>query len=57
MSPQFVWLQGLLDQTLRPTDRQVFITMAQAANRVGAIELDVPRIATEAEAEGKTYLD
>lgn len=57
LSPQFVWLQSLLDQTLRPTDRQVFMTMAQAANRIAVLELDIPLIATEAEAEGKTYLE
>jgi ATP-dependent DNA helicase UvrD/PcrA len=57
ISPQFVWLQSLLDQTLRPTDRQVFAAMAQAANRIAGIELDVALLAVEAEAAGKTFLE
>lgn len=57
LSPQFVWLQACLDQSLRPADRQVFRTMADAANRVANTELDVALLAAEAEAAGKSYLE
>jgi DNA helicase-2/ATP-dependent DNA helicase PcrA len=57
ISPQFVWLQSVLDQTLRPADRQVFIAMAQAANRIAGLELDVALLAAEAEASGKSFLE
>jgi len=57
ISPQFVWLQSLLDQSLRPTDRQVFTTMAQAANRMAGLELDIALLTAEAEAVGKTFLE
>ncbi len=57
ISPQFVWLQSLLDQSLRPTDRQVFAAMAQAANRIAGLDLDIALLAAEAEAAGKTLLE
>ena len=57
ISPQFVWLQSVLDQTLRPMDRTVFRTMAQAANRIASIDLDIELLATEAEAAGRTFLE
>jgi DNA helicase-2/ATP-dependent DNA helicase PcrA len=56
-SPQFVWLQCCLDQSLRPTDKQMFTAMADAANLVANTEVDVPLLATEAEAAGRTYLE
>lgn len=57
MSPQFVWLQNVLDQALRPADRQVFLAMAQAANRIAGLELDVTLLAAEAQAAGKSFLE
>jgi DNA helicase-2/ATP-dependent DNA helicase PcrA len=57
ISPQFVWLQTCLDQSLRPTDRQVFIAMADAANRIADTELDATLLAAEAEASGNSFLE
>ena len=50
ISPQFVWLQACLDQAMRPTDRQVFVAMTNAANLIARMELDAGLL--EAEAEG-----
>ncbi len=57
VSPQFVWLQSCLDQTIRPTDRQVFSSMVNAANRVAGTEFDPALLAAEAEAAGDSYLE
>jgi DNA helicase-2/ATP-dependent DNA helicase PcrA len=57
ISPQFVWLQTCLDQSLRPTDRQVFTAMSDAANRIAGTELDAALLATEAEASGNSFLE
>ena len=57
ISPQFVWLQTCLDQSLRPADRQVFTAMANAANRMAGIELDAALLAAESEASGNSFLE
>ena len=57
ISPQFVWLQSCLDQTLRPADRQVFVSLVNAANRVAGIELEAALLMTEAEAAGLSFLE
>jgi DNA helicase II / ATP-dependent DNA helicase PcrA len=57
VSPQFVWLQSCLDQSLRPTDRQVFIIMVTAANKIAETELDPTLIAAEAQVAGETFLE
>jgi DNA helicase-2/ATP-dependent DNA helicase PcrA len=57
ISPQFVWLQSCLDQSLRPVDRQVFRAMADAANRIADTELDTELLAAEAEASGNSFLE
>jgi len=57
VSPQFVWLQCCLDQSLRPIDRRVFTAMAGAANRIAGIELDAAILAAEAESSGASYLE
>jgi DNA helicase II / ATP-dependent DNA helicase PcrA len=57
ISPQFVWLQACLDQSLRPTDRQVFVVMANAANRMAGIELDAALLGVEAEGAGHSLLE
>ncbi|SKA24730.1 DNA helicase-2 / ATP-dependent DNA helicase PcrA [Enhydrobacter aerosaccus] len=57
ISPQFVWLQACLDQGLRPTDRQVFIAMTNAANLIAGIELDASLLEAEAEGAGHSLLE
>jgi DNA helicase-2/ATP-dependent DNA helicase PcrA len=57
VSPQFVWLQACLDQSLRPTDRQVFKAMADAANRIAGTDLDAALLVAEAEAAGRSFLE
>ena len=57
ISPQFVWLQACLDQSLRPSDRQIFVAMAGAANRVAGTELDLALLEAEAVAEGRSFLE
>jgi DNA helicase II / ATP-dependent DNA helicase PcrA len=57
ISPQFVWLQTCLDQSLRPTDRQVFTAMADAANRIAGTELDPKLLVAEAEAAGNSFME
>jgi DNA helicase-2/ATP-dependent DNA helicase PcrA len=57
ISPQFVWLQTCLDQSIRPTDRRVFVLMADAANRIAEIELDAALLEVEAEAAGHGLLE
>lgn len=57
VSPQFLWLQGCLDQCLRPTDRLVFFTMAATANNLATIELDPLLMEAEAEASGKSLME
>src|SRR6202011_3968232 len=57
ISPQFVWLQSSLDQSLRPADRQVFTAMVDAANRIAGTELDPALLAAEAEASGNIFLE
>jgi DNA helicase II / ATP-dependent DNA helicase PcrA len=56
ISPQFIWLQASLDQSLRPTDKQVFAVMVNAANRIASIEIDPALLIAEAEAAGNSYL-
>ena len=57
ISPQFVWLQAALDQSLRPVDKQVFITMVEAANKMSGAEFNPSLLSTEAEASGKSYME
>jgi DNA helicase-2/ATP-dependent DNA helicase PcrA len=57
ISPQFVWLQTCLDQSIRPADRRVFILMADAANRIAEIELDAALLEVEADAAGHSLLE
>lgn len=57
VSPQFAWLQACLDQSIRPADRQVFTTMANAANRISGTEFDTALLAAEAEVAGQSYLE
>jgi DNA helicase-2/ATP-dependent DNA helicase PcrA len=61
MSPQFVWLQACLDQSLRPADRQIFVVLVDAANRMAGTEgnefLDAALLQARAEASGCSYLE
>jgi DNA helicase-2/ATP-dependent DNA helicase PcrA len=57
ISPQFVWLQAALDQTLRPVDKQVFVTMVEAANKMSGLDLNPSLLSAEAEAYGKSYME
>ena len=57
VSPQFVWLQTCLDQALRPGDRQVFVMMADAANRIAGIELDTALLVGEAAGSGRSFVE
>jgi DNA helicase-2/ATP-dependent DNA helicase PcrA len=57
ISPQFVWLQCCLDQSVRPMDKQVFAAMVSAANRISGAELDGALLAANAEASGKSLME
>jgi DNA helicase-2/ATP-dependent DNA helicase PcrA len=57
ISPQFVWLEMLLDQALRPRDKRRFAVFVNAANRFAAIELDPLIIMAQAQALGLSYLE
>jgi DNA helicase II / ATP-dependent DNA helicase PcrA len=57
ISPQFVWLQACLDQALRPTDRQVFVAMVDAANRIAGSEFEAALLVAEAEGAGLSFLE
>jgi DNA helicase-2/ATP-dependent DNA helicase PcrA len=57
ISPQFVWLQNCLDQSLRPTNKQTFTAMVDAANRIADVELDAALLVAEAEAAGSELLE
>lgn len=57
VSPQFVWLQACLNQALRPTDRQGFRTLVNAANHLGDMDFDPELIMAETEASGQGYME
>jgi DNA helicase-2/ATP-dependent DNA helicase PcrA len=57
ISPQFVWLEALLDQALRPTNKRKFVALVNAANRIAALELDALVLVAEAEAAGHSYFE
>jgi DNA helicase II / ATP-dependent DNA helicase PcrA len=57
ISPQFVWLQACLDQALRPSDKQVFSLMVNAANRFAGLANEPAIMIAEAEAAGHSYFE
>ena len=57
VSPQFVWLQACLNQSLKPTDRQGFRTLVNAANHLGDMDFDPELIMAETEASGQGYME
>ena len=57
ISPQFVWLQACLDQVLRPTNKRVFATLVNTADRVVGIDLDPKVLIAEAEADGHSFFE
>jgi DNA helicase-2/ATP-dependent DNA helicase PcrA len=54
-SPQFVWLQAILDQSLRPLNKRVFTGLVNAANRFLETNLDPALLIAEAEAAGQSF--
>jgi len=57
VSPQFVWLQACLDQSIRPADRQMFVVMVDAANRLTGLELDAAFLEGEATGSGRSLME
>lgn len=57
ISPQFMWLQASLDQALRPTNKRVFGTLVNAANRIAGLDLDPSLLMVEAEAAGQSFFE
>jgi len=57
VSPQFVWLQACLDQSIRPADRQMFVVMVDAANRLTGLELDAAFLEGEAAGSGRSLME
>jgi len=57
ISPQFVWLQSCLDQSIHPTDKRGFIAMLDAANRVAGTDLDAGILLATAESSGHGYME
>lgn len=57
ISPQFTWLQGCLEQALRPTDARIFKVFVDAGNRVIGEELDPAIVEAEATAAGVTSME
>src|SRR3546814_2758830 len=56
-SPQFVWLQAVLDQSLRPLNKRVFTGLVNAANRFLETDLDPALLVAEAEAAGQSFFE
>lgn len=56
-SPQFVWLQALLDQSMRPLNKRVFTTLVNAANRFLGADIDPALLVAEAEAAGQSFFE
>lgn len=54
-SPQFVWLQAILDQSLRPLNKRGFTGMVNAANRFLETDLDPALLIAEAEVAGQSF--
>ena len=57
ISPQFVWLQALFEQAVRPTDRRSFFSLCNAGNRIASCDLDPAFLAAEADASGLSFLE
>lgn len=57
VSPQFVWLQACLDQSLRPLNKRVFANLVNAANRFLELDFDPTLLVAEAEAAGQSYFE
>jgi DNA helicase-2/ATP-dependent DNA helicase PcrA len=56
-SPQFVWLQACLDQSLRPLNRRVFSNLVNTANRFLDLDLEPELLMAEAEAASQSYFE
>ena len=57
ISPQFVWLQALLDQALRPTNKRVFGAFVNAANRIAGLDWDPSLLMAESGAAGHSFFE
>lgn len=57
ISPQFVWLQACLDQTLRPTNKRYFNLLVNSANRICNLELEPMFLIAEAESVGENFYE
>lgn len=57
ISPQFVWLQAILDQALRPTNSRVFTVLVNAGNRIADLDIDPAILMAEAEASGLSFFE
>ena len=57
VSPQFIWLQNVLNLSLRPTDLRSFSSLVGAANRIGEPALDAQFISAEATSIGDDFLE
>lgn len=52
LSPHFTWLLASIDQIIRPADKQIFLVMAAAAERIVRLNIDGEIVAAEAKALG-----
>ncbi|MFA5021542.1 MAG: ATP-dependent helicase [Patescibacteria group bacterium] len=57
ISPQFIWLQAMIDQIIHPTNKRIFNIFAYAANRVCGLEFDPILLIAEAESVSKNYIE
>lgn len=57
LSPQFVWLEACLDQSLRPSDKQVFVALVGTANRIAGTEIDHELLAADTAASGNSLME
>lgn len=54
LSPHFTWLLASIDQIIRPADKQIFLVMAAAAERIVRLGIDSEIVAAEAKALGRS---
>jgi DNA helicase-2/ATP-dependent DNA helicase PcrA len=57
ISPQFVWLQAFLDQSLRPMNKRVFSMLVNSANRITGSDLDPSILIAESEVAEHSFFE
>lgn len=57
ISPQFVWLQVCLDQSLRPANKRNFAILVNSANRFCGIEFNPALLIAQAEFVGENFFE